>query len=105
MIPFKSLHSLFVGEPEELRQRQWIFVANQVLIKTSQNKNIKEVYESIQVTISELGLKFAKRDYPQHLQVIENFKLGLVIKLKSKLKSLMLQHEPDQLTQSLQDGN
>ena len=55
-----------------------------------------DVYEKFRVTLGAIGLKYGKRDYPQLLDVIEDFELALMIKLKSKLKSIIRKDERNQ---------
>jgi hypothetical protein len=40
-----------------------------------------------------IGLKYSKRNYPILLDVVEDFELSLLIKLKSKLKSIIKKSE------------
>jgi hypothetical protein len=52
-----------------------------------------QIYEKIEITVGAAGLRYGKRNYPQLLNVIEDFEIGLVVKLKSKLKSIMIKDE------------
>lgn len=48
-----------------------------------------DVYERFALSLEGIGLKFRKRDHPQLLSVVETCDVKLLIKLKSKLKSML----------------
>ena len=52
-------------------------------LQSVENISAHDVYEKFRVTLGAIGLKYGKRDYPQLLNVIEDFELGLMIKVKS----------------------
>lgn len=88
-IPFKALNSQYTGEPEEQRARSWHFSLADLNLRTVESAALDDIYERFAVTVSAVGLKFGKKHRPRLLEVIEEFDVALLIKLKSKLKSLL----------------
>jgi hypothetical protein len=92
-MPFKSHNSLYVGEPEHLRDRCWHLSIAGANLRTLESTSIEDIYEKIQISVGAVGLKYSKRNYPIYLDVIEDFELSLLIKLKSNLKSIIKKSE------------
>ena len=83
VIPFKAHNSRYVNEPEHLRARAWHLSVSRMNLQSIENISADDVYEKFRVTLGAFGLKYGKRDYPQLLNVVEDFELALMIKLKS----------------------
>ena len=92
-MPFKSHNSLYVGEPEHLRDRVWHLSITDATLRTLETTSIEDIYEKIQISLGAIGLKYSKRNYPILLDVVEDFEVSLLIKLKSKLKSIIKKAE------------
>lgn len=89
VIPFRAHNSDYVGEAETLRDRAWHLSVAGTNLQSVENTASDDIYEKFKLTLRAFGLKFGKRDYPNLLEVIEELDLALLIRLKSKLKSLL----------------
>ena len=90
VIPFRAHNSNYVKEPEHLRGREWHVSILGMNLQSVDSSSVEDIYNKFKVTLRAFGLKFGKRDYPNLLNVIEDLNIALLIRLKSKLKSLLL---------------
>jgi hypothetical protein len=72
-MPFKAHNSLYVDEPEHLRERVWHLSISQANLKTLEATSIEDIYERIKISLGAIGLKYSKRNYPIPLDVVEDF--------------------------------
>jgi len=56
---------------------------------SSIESSIDDVFEKFAVSLDSIRVKFGKRDLPHQLEVLESVRVALLIKLKSKLKSML----------------
>jgi hypothetical protein len=89
VIPFKAHNSDYVGEAETQRDRAWHLSVAGTNLQSVESTATDDIYEKFKLTLRAFGLKFGKRDYPNLLEVVEELDLALLIRLKSKLKSLL----------------
>ena len=92
-IPFKAHNSKQVGEPEQLRDRSWLLTAGGLNLRSLESTSADDIYEKFAVSLTGVGLKLGKRDYPQPLEVVEELDVSLMIKVKSKLRSMLRKDE------------
>jgi len=102
VIPFRAHNSSYVGEQEHLRERAWQLSVAGTNLQSVDGNGADDIYEKFKVTLRAVGLKFGKRDYPNLLNVMEDLDISLLIRLKSKLKSLL---QKDQQTKSKVEAN
>jgi maltodextrin utilization protein YvdJ len=95
-IPFKMHNSEMVNEPEDQRDRSWFLNVSNLQMRSIPNNSIEDVYEKLQIDLLGIELLFGKRDYPKLLKVIEQFDVNLLIKIKSKLKTMLKKGEQNE---------
>ena len=96
VVPFKAHNSKYVNEPEELRDRAWRLLVENLNIQSVPNTSLEDVYQKLRISLGSIGLHMAKRDYPHPIRVVEDFAVDFLLQIKSKLKAMMLQEKINQ---------